>query len=83
MITFFLIVAYVFMYYVIGFAGFVYWWTKEYDYDTSDISLSLFLGICGPFTWLLGWLIHTNRQFTIPRLIIRKKTLERKAKFKK
>lgn len=43
-----------------GVAGFVFWWTKEYPLTlkASEILLCVFVGIIGPFSWILGAAIH-------------------------
>ena len=43
--------------YVSGICSFIYWWTKEYDFRSDDISTALFVGIIGILAWLVGWFI--------------------------
>ena len=47
------------LWWVIGFASFVYWWTKEYDLETQDLFKGALVGIVfGPTAFLVGWFIH-------------------------
>lgn len=46
------------IWYAIGVSGFVYWWTKDYDLTLDEAMLALFVGLMGPFTWILGATIH-------------------------
>jgi len=53
------IIVFVFIWYIIGVIGYVYWWGYR---DTLRISTGVFLiglltlWIIGPFTWLVGYL---------------------------
>lgn len=44
--------------YVLGFFGFVFWWTKSHDLAISDILFALFVAIIGPLSWIFGFMIH-------------------------
>lgn len=46
------------IWYVIGCVSFVYWWTKEYDFETSDLILMFLAGTIGILSFWLGWWIH-------------------------
>ncbi len=47
--------------YIIGIAGFIFWWTKDWDFGYSDIATAVFTGFMGPLTWLIGMAIHGGR----------------------
>lgn len=59
MTTLIIIIAIV-AWWIIGFAGFIYWWTKDYDFTLREMSMAVAAGIIGPFSWLAGWIIHGN-----------------------
>lgn len=61
------------IWFIIGYKSFVYWWTKDNDYVTSDIPVALIMGIFGPITFIAGWFIHGDPIFTSDRLIKRKR----------
>lgn len=44
----------------IGFAGFRYWWTKDFDMDEAPMRLKINASISGPFSWMIGWIIHSK-----------------------
>lgn len=45
-----------------GVAGFVYWWTSEWDMETDDLLVALIAGLAlGPLTWIVGRLLHGDR----------------------
>ncbi len=45
----------------IGTTGFIYWWTKDWDFGYSDIPMAIFAGFMGPISWLAGMCIHGDR----------------------
>lgn len=46
--------------YGVGVFGFIYWWTSEYDLDTTEFAMALIIGIIGPLAFLFGWMIHSS-----------------------
>lgn len=53
-----MIVFLVILWWAIGTASFIYWWTGEHDLTLSASFMSLFVGITGPIAFFMGWLIH-------------------------
>jgi flagellar basal body-associated protein FliL len=43
---------------IIGIAGIVFWWTKEYDFTTEDLILVPVGLALGPISWFVGWVVH-------------------------
>ena len=41
----------------IGYKGFVYWWTKDFDFTSADLGSAYILSLLGPFIWIVGKLI--------------------------
>lgn len=52
------IIAVAVLWYALGFAGFVYWWTKDYDFTQSEIGGAVFFAFLGPITFVMGWMVH-------------------------
>jgi uncharacterized membrane protein len=48
----------VIVWYVLGVAGFIYWWTSEYDLTMGNLVSGCIFGVIGPVTWIVGWSIH-------------------------
>jgi len=46
------------VWYGCGTSGFIFWWTKDFDFRTSDLPIAILMGIVGPLVWLIGWFIH-------------------------
>lgn len=44
--------------FALGVASFIYWWTKDHDFNLSIIPVAVLAGTIGPFAWPLGWIIH-------------------------
>jgi hypothetical protein len=43
----------------VGAAGLLYWWTTEFDFTLSGMSLFLVVygAFLGPFSWFVGWVV--------------------------
>ena len=63
------------LWYACGVAGFLYWWTQEYDFTTREIFIAAVLGIAGPLTFIIGAAAHGNAR-TQRTLLKRKKNRE-------
>ena len=46
------------LWYLVGVAGFIYWWTRELDFTMEEVHLAILTGFLGPLTWVLGLGIH-------------------------
>jgi hypothetical protein len=46
------------LWWAVGVAGFVFWWTNEHDLEIGDLTLGVIAGVMGPLTWPIGWCIH-------------------------
>ena len=46
------------LWWVIGSASFIYWWTSEFDLTLSAGMGSVVAGLAGPIAFLIGWAIH-------------------------
>lgn len=69
-VTLFFVLAAV--WWIVGTAGFIFWWTSEWDLESSDIGHGLMIGLFGgPTTWIMGYFIH--RDETKPRVLIKKR----------
>jgi len=61
------------LWYVLGCAGFIYWWTSEYDLTTQELAPLLVIGLSGPFSFLIGWRIHGDNKKIRNKTLIRKR----------
>lgn len=59
------------LWYCIGVAGFVFWFTKDHDIGIFEAVVGLFAGIMGPFAWPFGYWIHGDR--SKPIVLIKKR----------
>jgi hypothetical protein len=48
------------LWWLIGVAGFIFWWTKDDDLYFNTLLLGFFVGLSGPLTWLIGFFIHAS-----------------------
>lgn len=48
------------LWYFIGAASFIYWWTKSYDFSLfgEEAACCLVTAFGGPFAFIVGWTIH-------------------------
>lgn len=57
-----LVIAIVLVWWGIGIASFIYWWTKDFDFTTFETWVCLAAGCFGPFTFLIGRSIHGDKK---------------------
>lgn len=50
---------------LIGAFSFLYWWTREYDFKTSELGLLMVMSIAGIFAWFIGREVHGGGAYTI------------------
>lgn len=64
-----MIFLYVFLWWLLGVLGFIYWWTSEYDLELVDAVFSVFVGMLGPLSFIIGFFIHSPsiNKVIIPR----------------
>lgn len=48
------------VWFVIGYQGFVWWWTKDYDLRVKDRRFAFAISFLGPINWLIGWNFHSE-----------------------
>ena len=53
-----ILAAFALAWWCVGFGSFVYWWTKDYDLNTKELVVGVFLGVVGPINFLIGYMIH-------------------------
>jgi len=64
----------VFLWWLIGTVGFVFWWTNEHDFQVSEIPVAACAGlVLGPFTWGVGWFIHGDAPAKAETVLIRQR----------
>ncbi len=52
------ILIYVLIWYFVGAASFVFWWTKDFDMTVSYIPIVIVVGLVGPIAFLVGYAMH-------------------------
>ena len=60
------------LWWVIGSASFVYWWTSEFDLTRSAGMGSVVVGLTGPIAFLIGWVIHGKSSESVVLMKARK-----------
>jgi hypothetical protein len=56
------------LWYVVGLAGFVFWWTRDWDLNVIDLMMGSIVSLLmGPFTWIAGALVHGDGPVLIRR----------------
>lgn len=55
---------------IIGVGSFIYWWTRDFDYTTNEILITIVGAFMGVFSFFIGWAIHGNRS---PRVLFKKR----------
>jgi len=61
------------LWYSSGVCGFIWWWTRDYDLTLGDIGFMLFVGLCGPGAWVMGWGIHGKKHKQFKTVVLKKK----------
>lgn len=63
------------VWYIIGCASFIYWWTRDYDIDTTHIFGILVIGLGGVFSFFIGWTIHGGSLIKNPKVLFKKRDI--------
>ncbi len=53
------------LYLLSGSASFIYWWTKQHDFTSSEIMLCVLSALIGPIAWFVGRSIHGENDIVI------------------
>lgn len=62
------------IWFLLGLCSCVYWWTKDSDFTVGDIGFALLVSVSGPFSFVVGWGMHSKESNKIfDKIIIRKK----------
>lgn len=71
----FLFIVICIVWFISGAASLIYWWTKEFDFTWEEFPLMVFGGVCGPLSFLIGWLVCNGRILeTKDRVLFKKRT---------
>jgi prepilin signal peptidase PulO-like enzyme (type II secretory pathway) len=74
----YLIIALCIIWYIIGATSFIYWWTREFDFTTTELLFALMAGILGPLAFFLGYSIHyQNTSLINPRVLFKRRANEK------
>lgn len=55
-----------------GAASFIFWWTHDHDLTTCQVPMLFVTGLAGPFSFLIGWMVHGNSTASCRTLIRRR-----------
>ncbi len=72
-----MIITIIIIWYLIGLYGFKYWWTKDYDLMVKDLFSMMIIGIAGPMSFIIGYIVHGD--FNGNNKIIFKKRIKNKS----
>lgn len=61
------------VWYVIGFASFVYWWTSKHDLEGEEMPLAVVSSFFGPINFLIGWRTMGDPLFNPDRVFFKKR----------
>jgi hypothetical protein len=61
------------LWYLIGCASFVYWWTRDNDFQVINIILMIMAGFTGPLAYFVGYGIHHQLDERVVNFVILKK----------
>ena len=53
------------VWWVIGFVGWVFWWTRKSDFHLSHIGIATMASFLGAFIWIFGFLINYEYKNTL------------------
>ncbi len=56
---------YIVLWYAVGVASFIYWWTRDYDFTTGELGLALLEGIIGPLAFIFGAIMHSKGTYVL------------------
>lgn len=48
------------LWYLIGFASFIYWWTRDFPFTVVEMPVAILAGLGGPFAFIVGYFIHRD-----------------------
>jgi hypothetical protein len=61
-----------------GAACFIYWWTTDNDFTTSEIPIIILVSFTGPLAYFAGWVIHGKGTFGMSNSKAGKTLIKRK-----
>ena len=65
------VIGFVLVWWMIGVAGFLFWWTKEFSFNSDEIGIAILVGFIGPLAWVIG--VFTHHGPSKPRVLIKKR----------
>lgn len=77
--TYLVVVVCLWLWLWVGYKGFIFWWTHDFDFKLNDRLTARMSSILGPFTWLVGYFIHGlnnkkhNYTWKVPDIIVPKR----------
>lgn len=63
----FIIIFIVIIWWVLGVAGFIFWWIKEFDLTNEEILIAMLVGVLGPLSWAFGFMVHRDNKILMKK----------------
>ena len=69
----YLLAAAIILWLAVGFASFVFWWTRLFDFTVKELGVALFSSLLGPFNFYAGWCVFGNSWKFSCRVLFKKR----------
>lgn len=56
------IIALMIIWFLSGAFSYIYWWTTEYDFTTSEIPVVIIMGFTGILAFGIGWMVQGKKR---------------------
>jgi len=66
------------VWYMVGIAGVIYWFTKDFDLKYEDIISVVVLGLYGPISFIIGYFVHGDSIIPSKTIILNKRIPKKK-----
>ena len=70
------------IWYCIGFFGFIYFATLEFDFLVGDLIFAILLGIGGVLSFIMAWLVFSPEPKTTKRVLFQKRGNKKETELK-
>lgn len=73
----FLIISLIMLWLWIGASSFIHWWRKDFDLTVMEIPFIILGALCGPLTYLMGWITHGDINIDTTKVLMKKKKINK------
>lgn len=53
------------IWFLLGACGFIFWWTRDYEFTSFEAPFAFCAGFTGPLAWAIGYAIHGKKRTKI------------------